>query len=140
MTDVKYKDEDDGKWKDTSTINFTEHYTEEGTNMARVRSVNLVFPPSGSPDVTGYKMYYVNTGEVLDYDSPVIDLGMPPVGADGDMRVDVSLIGVLTDGSYDLGFTSVDDAENESSMSTLLNVPFDFVAPDAPGPVRVEII
>lgn len=109
--------------------------------MAKVRAINITFPPSGSPDVVGYKMYYVDAGQPLDYNSPNVSLGNPAVGSeDGKIRVDVAIIGVFSDGRYDVGIVAVDDAGNESSMSKLMDVPFDFVAPDAPGTVEVEVI
>ena len=108
--------------------------------MAKVRSIRIAFLPSGSPDVTGYKMYHVNTGQTLDYTSPNVDLGNPDVDTDGKIRIDIAVLDVFTDGRYDIGIVAVDDAGNESSMSTLLDVPFDFVAPDAPGIVEIEVV
>ena len=108
--------------------------------MAKVRSINITFPPSGSLDVVEYRMYYVDAGEILDYDSPNVSLGKPDADTDGKIRVDIANIGVFSDGRYDIGVVAVDDAGNESSMSTMMDVPFDFVAPDAPGIVEVEVV
>ena len=112
--------------------------------MAKVRSIRIRFRPSGSPDVLSYKMYYIEhdpTGvDTLDYSSPSVDLGLPVADADGYIRVDVSTLGLFSDGRYDFGIVAVDDAGNESSMTTILDYPFDFVAPDAPTDLAVEVI
>ena len=108
--------------------------------MAKIREVRIRFKPSGSPDVTNYNLYYCDAGAGLDYDSSVVDLGKPQVDADGYMRVDIAALGIFSDGRYDIGITSVDDAGNESSMTMLRDVPFDFVAPDAPTDLAVEVI
>jgi hypothetical protein len=109
--------------------------------MAKVRSVTLKAKPSGSPDVVSYNLYYVDTGNVLDHNSPKIDLGMPAVNPDdGKMHIDVSTLGVFTDDRYDIGMTAVDDAGNESEMVKKLDVPFDFVAPDAPTDLEVVVV
>jgi len=108
--------------------------------MAKVRSINLVAKPSGSPDVVSYNLYYVDTGGTLNHSSPKVDLGLPAVDPDtGKMKVDVSTLGVFTDGRYDIGLVAVDDAGNESEMAVKLDVPFDFVAPDAPSELEVVV-
>ena len=38
--------------------------------MALVKTATLNFPPSGSPDVTGYKLYMAEAPAPVDYDSP----------------------------------------------------------------------
>jgi hypothetical protein len=109
--------------------------------MAKVRKVTLKFNPSGSPDVVSYNLYHVDTGNVLDYNSPKVDLGKPDPDPDsGKIHVDVSALGVFTDGRYDIGVTAVDDAGNESSMAVKNDVPFDFVAPDAPSELEVAVM
>jgi hypothetical protein len=82
--------------------------------MAKVRSVTLKATPSGSPDVVSYNLYYVDTGGILDYNSPKADLGKPDVDPDDNkMHIDVSTLTdgsgnpVFTDGRYDIGMTAV---------------------------------
>ena len=109
-----------------------------------IKERRLVVPISGSPDVVGYRMYFVIAGQVLDRTAMYIDLPSVVPDEKGEMRFNAADLknpdgsNVFTDGRYDIGIVSVDDAGNESSMSTLLDVPFDFVAPDAPGPIRIE--
>jgi hypothetical protein len=112
----------------------------------KVRSVTLKIGPSGSPDVVSYNLYYVDTGNVLDFNSSKVDLGKPAVNPDdGKMHIDVSKLvdmnnnPVFTDGRYDIGATAVDDAGNESAMVKKLDVPFDFVAPDAPSDLEIVV-
>jgi hypothetical protein len=114
--------------------------------MAKVRIVKIVFPPSVAADVVNYRMYYVDTGGTLDYSSLFVDLPNQTPDPDGDMRFDASALvdtndnPVFTDGRYDIGVVAIDDAGNESPMSKMMDVPFDFVAPDAPGPIRIEVV
>lgn len=111
--------------------------------MAKVRNLNLVFFGSGSPDVVGYKLYYVEAASApadgVDYNCLSVDLGMPAVNPDtGKMTVDLVALGVFTnEANYNLGIVAVDDVGNESSMEKLLDVPFDLVAPDAPTEAEV---
>ena len=98
--------------------------------MAKVKSLVLSFPASGSPDVQGYKLYIAESPEAVTYDSPSFDLGNVT-------EVDLaSLPGMTTkDGVYNVGVVAVDDVGNESSMSVSNDVPLDFVAPDPTGPL-----
>jgi len=93
-----------------------------------VKSVNLSFPPSGSPDVVGYKLYLAEVPADVDFSSESWDLG-------ANTDVDLSTLDGMTtkDGTYNLGITAVDDAGNESSMSVITDVALDFEAPDPPG-------
>jgi hypothetical protein len=111
--------------------------------MAKVKEVKLTFPASGSPDVVSYALYMVPELDVVDavddngnYIAQKWDLGMNTTD------IDLSILpGMLTnDGVYNLGVTAVDDAGNESSMSVMVSVPLDFVAPDAPGPLTLTRI
>lgn len=103
-----------------------------------IKEVTLKFLPSGSPDVVGYKLYYVPQGQTLDYSSPSIDLGAPELDADGKVAVQVKELPNFqaSDEVFTLGVTAVDDAGNESEMSSA-DVTLDFTAPDAPGPIEI---
>ena len=109
--------------------------------MALVKPKKMLFPPSASPDVTAYRLFIEPTATPtnLAYTSQNFDLGMPTANADGKLEVDLGGIDVLRtlDGVYDIGVVAIDDAGNQSSMSTKMAVPLDFSAPDAPGPVEV---
>lgn len=107
--------------------------------MAKVNSCIIRFPPSASPDVTGYKLYVAMEPNVLNYSSQSYALGNPSPGGDGLIPVDLSLITGLAglDGAYNIGVSAVDDAGNESSMSVKNGVQIDFIAPDPPGDVIV---
>lgn len=103
-----------------------------------IKEVTLKFLPSQSADVVGYKLYYVPQGETLDYTSSSIDLGNPDLDGDGKIAVQVKELPDFqaSDNVFSLGVTAVDDAGNESEMSTA-DVTLDFTAPDAPGPIEV---
>lgn len=107
--------------------------------MAKLKSATLKFPASGSPDVVGYRLYVESEGVPVTYDSPVFDLGKNEIKEDETVFIVTDLSGIpgmsTKDGIYNIGVTAVDDAGNESSMSTLDSVPLDFVAPDPPGPL-----
>jgi hypothetical protein len=101
--------------------------------MAKIKSRTLSFPGSDSPDVVGYKLYIEDVAVELTYASPSFALGM-------ETRVDLSTIAADKDGVFNIGVTAVDDAGNESDMSVLNNVPLDFMAPNLPGAVTVEVV
>jgi len=105
--------------------------------MAKLQPAILRFPPSGSPDVVTYKLYMELEGVGLTYDSQSYDIGNNIV--DGMVVVDLATVPGMTslDGVYDIGVTAVDDAGNESSMSTKDSVPLDFTPPDPPGQLEI---
>lgn len=100
--------------------------------MAKVETVNLSFPASGSPDVVGYKLYIEEAPKAVTYTSSSWALGSKT-------SVDLSTLEGMTtkDGKYNLGVTAIDDAGNESSMSLISDVPLDFLAPDPPGQLSI---
>lgn len=106
--------------------------------MAQVGKALIKFAPSGSADVTGYKLYLEADPNPVTYSSPSFDLGNPaPV--DGMIEVDIATLPGMTsyDGIYNIGVVAVDDAGNESSMSIKDGVTLDFVAPDPPGDIII---
>jgi len=96
----------------------------------------LTFTPSGSSDVTGYKLFHEVAPAEIGPESPSVFLDNPPVSQNGMIEVDLATVpGFSTmDGVYNLGLASVDDVGNESSIVTagLSGIPLDFVAPDPP--------
>ncbi len=100
--------------------------------MAKVKSVTMSFPASGSADVTGYKLYMEEVPNLVTDQSQMFDLGP-------NTSIDLSTLPGMTtnDGVYNLGVVAVDDAGNESSMSVISDVALDFVAPDAPGAITI---
>ena len=103
-----------------------------------IKAVTLRFAPATAADVAGYKLYYVQQGQTLDYASPSIDLGLPAVEDDGKLSVQISELPDFqsADDTFSLGITAVDDVGNEGPMSTA-DIELDFSAPDAPGPIEV---
>lgn len=101
--------------------------------MSQVKIVTITFPPSGSPDVAGYKLYMEESPTQVGYGSQSWDLGP-------DTDIDLSTLAGMTtkDGIYNLGVVAIDGAGNESSMSILEGVVLDFVAPDPPGQIVIE--
>ena len=109
--------------------------------MAKVKPKKLKFPPSPSPDVVSYTLYVEPAMQPTDlsYTSPSEDLGFPVPDIDGKIVVDLQVLDIVrtVDGKYDLGVAAVDDGGNESTMSQLLDVELDFVAPAAPGALEL---
>jgi len=107
--------------------------------MAKVKDVMMNFPASTSGDVTKYLLYIAAVPAAVDE----VDAGGNFVAQSFDLGTNLSvklndLPGMTTtDGLYNIGVTAVDDAGNESSMSTVSDVPLDFVAPDAPGQITI---
>lgn len=100
--------------------------------MAKVKSVTLSFPASGSTDVVSYKLYMEEAPNSVTDSSQFFDLGL-------NTSIDLSTLPGMTtnDGIYNLGVSAVDDAGNESGMTLLNDVALDFVAPDAPGALTI---
>lgn len=98
--------------------------------MAKIVSKTLKFPGSGSADVAGYKIYFVDANSELTYNSPFVDLGLK-------MEVDLSTIATGQEGVFNLGVTAYDGSGNESDMSVATAVPLDFIAPNAPGALEI---
>lgn len=98
----------------------------------KVQQTILRFAASPSPDVVGYKLYIADALDQLNYDSQSFELGNVT-------EIDMATLDGMTttDGVYAIGVTAVDDAGNESSMSTAAEVPLDFSAPDAPGAIEI---
>lgn len=102
--------------------------------MSRIKSKTLSFAPSSALDVAGYRLYYCPDTEELSYDSPSVDLGLNVVVTIPDQ---VPKLGALN-GVYKIAASAYDTWGNESDLSEVVTVPFDFVAPDAPGAVVIS--
>jgi len=100
--------------------------------MSKIKDVTLTFPEVNAPDLVGYKLYFQETPAPVSYNSQFIDLGK-------NNSVNINTLDPLknVDGVFNLGVTAVDDAGNESDMTTVSGVPLDFIAPDAPGPIQI---
>ncbi|MBI4766949.1 MAG: hypothetical protein HY787_20565 [Deltaproteobacteria bacterium] len=102
--------------------------------MAKIKKRKLIWEPSTSPNVIGYKLYWAEEGEV-NYDSPsalignVTELVLPE---------QVPSFPIVQ-GSIELGLTAVNEMGNESDMM-IIAAPFQFSAPDAPLGPRLEAL
>lgn len=107
--------------------------------MAKVKDVVMNFPASTSGDVTKYMLYVVAVPAAVDAVDGNADFTAPSFDIGTNLSVKLNdLPGMTTtDGLYNIGVTAIDDAGNESSMSTVSDVPLDFVAPDAPGQITI---
>ncbi len=102
--------------------------------MAKIKKRTISWGASTAADVTGYKLYWaVGINAPVDYLSSFADVGNKTsvVIPDGVLNFP------LVDDQMSLGVTAYDDIGNESDMTVLKNVPFDFVAPDAPTNLAV---
>jgi len=97
-----------------------------------VKNVTLSFPPSAALDVAGYRLYIQEAPDSVTVASEMFDIG-------NTTSVDLSSLPGMTtkDGTYNIGITAYDDADNESSMSVLNDVALDFVEPDPPGAITI---
>lgn len=97
--------------------------------MAKIKKRTISWGASTATDVTGYKLYWaVGANANVDYLSSFADVGNKVSIVIPD---DVPTF-PLVDNQMSLGVTAYDDIGNESDMTVVKNVPFDFVAPDAP--------
>ena len=99
--------------------------------MAKIKTKEIRFTPSASPDVVTNKLYVEENGTSLTYDSPSYDVGNTLDLGSNKVHVDLKLYLADKDGFYDIGIAAVDDVGNEADMQVMLGVPLDFVAPDA---------
>jgi hypothetical protein len=84
--------------------------------------------------VDGFNLYYTpnTTGVPFTYDDPHVNVGIPPLDADGKHVLflnSIAELAALPEGSYDLGVTGFDSAGNEGDFAEIENVPLDLVAP-----------
>ncbi len=100
--------------------------------MSKIKTKTLSFPESGSPDVSGYKLYYEVVPAEVTYTSPSVALSSNSVVLNEIPEL------VDADNVYNIGVASVDDGGNESDMSKLNDVPLDFAAPEPPGPLSIS--
>ena len=123
--------------------------------MSRVKPRGTVaFPASPSTDVVGYRFYYrqvgtpdpgdpgatppIPPGEAddgnLSYNDASAEIPLSSVSEDGNVVVDLGALELPSiDGELRVGLSAIDDAGNESDIGPTVDVPFDSVAPDAPG-------
>ena len=105
--------------------------------MAKVKTVTMKFPASGSADVVGYNLYMEEVPAPVTFASEKFDIGNDVVN--GTVSIDLSTLPGMTskDGRYNFSVAAVDDAGNESSFSIINDVPIDFIAPDPPGDLEI---
>ncbi len=102
--------------------------------MAKVKKRRLVWEPSTSPNVIGYKLYWAEQGTV-NYDSPCAMIGNAP----GVVLPEQVPSFPIVNGSIELGITAVNEVGNESDMM-ILPAPFQFSIPDAPTSPKLEAL
>jgi len=107
---------------------FDEGYRRVG----RFRKKKIIWRPSTSSGVSGYRLYWATRGEVS-YNSDHADLGnLTEVTLPDDVPSFP-----LIEGNIELGVTAINEAGNESDITTLTEY-FNFTVPDAPQ--NVELI
>ena len=102
--------------------------------MAKVKKRRLVWEPSPSPNVIGYKLYWAEEGEVS-YGSPCAMIGNV---AEVVLPEQVPSFPIVK-GAIELGITAVNEVGNESDMM-ILAAPFQFSVPDAPTSPALEAL
>jgi hypothetical protein len=100
--------------------------------MAKVKKRRLVWEPSTSPNVIGYKLYWAEEGEV-NYDSSCAMIGNV---AEVVLPEQVPSFPIVK-GPIELGITAVNEVGNESDM-LIVAAPFQFSVPDAPTSPGLE--
>ncbi|MGE5840316.1 MAG: hypothetical protein ACM34H_10300 [Deltaproteobacteria bacterium] len=102
--------------------------------MAKVKKRRLLWEPSTSRNVIGYKLYWAEEGEV-NYSSPCAMIGNVPEVI---LPEQVPSFPVAH-GAVELGITAVNEVGNESDM-LILTAPFQFSVPCAPVSPRLEAL
>jgi hypothetical protein len=102
--------------------------------MAKIKKRKLIWEPSTSPNVIGYKLYWAEEGEV-NYDSPSAMVGNVTEVVLPEQVPSFPMV----KGSIELGITAVNEMGNESDMM-IVAAPFQFSAPEAPMGSRLEAL
>lgn len=102
--------------------------------MAKVKKRRLVWEPSTSSNIVGYKLYWSQEGKVS-YDSPCAVIGN---GTEVVLPDQVPSFPVVK-GAVELGITAVNEIGNESDMMVVA-APFQFSVPDAPTSPALEAL
>ena len=102
--------------------------------MAKVKKRRLVWEPSTSPNVIGYKLYWAEGGEV-NYDSPWAMIGNVTEVVLPEQVPSFPIV----KGSIELGITAVNEVGNESDMM-IFAAPFQFSVPEAPTSPELEAL
>jgi hypothetical protein len=100
--------------------------------MPKIVSRKLRWDPL--PGTDGFNVYFGPTepGMQFTYESPHVNVGVPPLDADGKHVLflnSVSELAALPEGNYDFAVTGFDSAGNEGDFAEVENVPLDLVAP-----------
>ena len=107
--------------------------------MAKIKPKKLVFPESAGAN--SYVVYIEPTATPtkLDYGSQAANVTDFTELPNGEVEIQLEGLDIMqtVEGKYDIGVTAMDLVGNESAMSVLYGVTLDFVAPDAPGPLRI---
>jgi len=98
--------------------------------MAKIVKRTLSWSPSAATDLAGYRLYWaIGANATIDYDSNHVDLQNVTGIVIPD---DVPSVFPLAEPILSIGVSAFDVIGNESDITVVQNVPFDFVAPDAP--------
>ena len=97
--------------------------------MSLIRTLRVTLPPSQSQDVVGHRLRIAATPGWPDYNTPFVELGPEPTNVNLAELPGFSGL----DGRYNMAFSAVDDAGNESDFVVVEDMPLDFLAPLPPG-------
>jgi len=95
--------------------------------MAILVEQKVAWQSPSDPSVVSHKLYYAPEANVLNYDSPFVEINMPvceydliqlPITANGEM--------------YKLALSAMDQVGNESDLSSEKVLPLDHTPPAAP--------
>ncbi len=104
--------------------------------MARIKTKRFSFSiePEG---VVSFNIYYKLTADgAITYDDPFVNI--PAVEGQTRYSVEIPTVIPLIEGQYHLAVTALDEAGNESDLSSGLTYFFDFTAPFAPFDLVIE--
>ncbi|MCJ7538325.1 MAG: PilZ domain-containing protein [Desulfobacterales bacterium] len=125
------------EFRSTAATNKAPYFKDLKTNkgikkMGKIKKKRVRWQPSASSDVTGYRLYWSNQGEV-DYNSTYAELS----NVSGVILPDDISSFPLETGNIELGISAINQAGNESDI-TKLAAYFSFTVPDAPLGLEVE--
>jgi hypothetical protein len=104
--------------------------------MAKIIKKKLVFDaPEITDDVDSFNIYYALKDDGVNYDSPKLNIPF----IDGQSSYEIEIDGVtmpISEGSYEIGVSSVDGYGNESDIEAVTYF-FDLTPPPVPRNIRI---
>ena len=107
-----------------------------------MKDIKLVFAPSTSEDVVKYRLAWAQDADDLGF-AGYVEFPKDQIPTNSEELMVFNLREIpgtdVLDGTYTFGIVAIDDADNFSEWSIVEEVDVDFLAPEPPGPIYVQV-